>query len=139
MLNFIGLIAAAAAGAAQVRFNLSTEYGLDSRLGKPMMSLLFGNLTKDFVNFTMLTFASDAGDAAATAAIPEAAAAFRRVAALDASYLVYIGEWHIPMIALGGLSDFLLQVSECSSARTSICTSGSILARSTQSELARNT
>lgn len=74
VLNFIGLIAAAAAGAAQ-----------------PMMSLLFGNLTKDFVNFTMLTFASDAGDAAATAAIPEAAAAFRRVAALDASYLVYIG------------------------------------------------
>lgn len=62
-----------------------------------MMSLLFGNLTKDFVNFATITLASDAGDAAAIAAFPEVAASFRRVAALDATYLVYMGE-HLPLV-----------------------------------------
>ncbi|KAF6764137.1 multidrug resistance protein 1 [Ephemerocybe angulata] len=73
-LNILGLFAAAAAGAAQ-----------------PMMSLLFGNLTGQFVAFTMTTMAAEAGDEAAKAALPGAAASFRHVAAQDASYLVYIG------------------------------------------------
>lgn len=55
------------------------------------MSLLFGNLTQDFVNFGQTIERANAGDAAAAAAIPAAAASFRHTAANDASYLVYIG------------------------------------------------
>ncbi|TFK40835.1 P-loop containing nucleoside triphosphate hydrolase protein [Crucibulum laeve] len=73
-IDFIGLIAAAAAGAAQ-----------------PLMSLLFGNLTQDFVNFGTTLNQANNGNATAAARIPEAAAAFRHSAALSASYLVYIG------------------------------------------------
>ncbi|KAJ2930895.1 hypothetical protein H1R20_g6196, partial [Candolleomyces eurysporus] len=73
-IDAIGLVAAAAAGAAQ-----------------PLMSLLFGNLTQEFVNFGTVVGKAQSGDAAAAALIPEAAASFRRTAALDASYLVYIG------------------------------------------------
>ncbi|THG99669.1 hypothetical protein EW026_g2716 [Hermanssonia centrifuga] len=69
-MDFIGLICAAAGGAAQ-----------------PLMSLLFGRLTENFVTFgTML--ASGNSDPAQLAA---AAASFRQAAALNASYLVYIG------------------------------------------------
>jgi len=76
-LDGIGLIAAAAAGAAQ-----------------PLMSLLFGNLTQEFVNFGQVVGrAQQAGPAgeAARAMVPEAAASFRKAAANNASYLVYIG------------------------------------------------
>ncbi|KAL0961414.1 hypothetical protein HGRIS_006363 [Hohenbuehelia grisea] len=69
-IDAIGLVAAAAAGAAQ-----------------PLMSLLFGNLTQDFVSFSTVIIREPDN----TAAIEAAAASFRRVAALDASYLVYIG------------------------------------------------
>lgn len=55
------------------------------------MSLLFGNLTQDFVNFGETLELSKAGNATATAALPAAAAHFRHTAANDASYLVYIG------------------------------------------------
>jgi ATP-binding cassette, subfamily B (MDR/TAP), member 1 len=67
-LNAIGLVGAAAAGAAQ-----------------PLMSIIFGNLTNSFVEF---------GTAVATGTpdeIQSAASHFRHVASLDASYLVYIG------------------------------------------------
>ncbi|KAF8895324.1 P-loop containing nucleoside triphosphate hydrolase protein [Infundibulicybe gibba] len=77
LIDFIGLIAAAAAGAAQ-----------------PLMSLLFGNLTQQFVEFsTILNDAAGTGPNATAAQdeIPAAAANFRKVAAKDASYLVYIG------------------------------------------------
>ncbi|KAG2008663.1 multidrug resistance protein 1 [Coprinopsis cinerea AmutBmut pab1-1] len=74
LMNFVALIAAAAAGAAQ-----------------PLMSLLFGNLTQDFVNFATVVGEAQAGNTTAAALVPEAAASFRRVAALDASYLCYIG------------------------------------------------
>lgn len=73
-LNAIGLVAAIAAGAAQ-----------------PLMSLLFGNLTQDFVKFQTVISQSDAGNATATALVPEVTQSFKRVAALDASYLVYMG------------------------------------------------
>ncbi|KIP05158.1 hypothetical protein PHLGIDRAFT_129050 [Phlebiopsis gigantea 11061_1 CR5-6] len=76
-MNAIGLVCAAAGGAAQ-----------------PLMSLLFGRLTQDFVSFgsvlNNLNLPGDAG-AQARADYPQAAAHFRRQAALNASYLTYIG------------------------------------------------
>ncbi|KAF9242528.1 P-loop containing nucleoside triphosphate hydrolase protein [Melanogaster broomeanus] len=82
LIDAIGLIAAVAAGAAQ-----------------PLMSLLFGNLTQDFVDFgdAQLTYYEElqTGNATAIAAAQQAldaaAAGFRRNAAADASYLVYMG------------------------------------------------
>ncbi|KAL4267597.1 GTPase-activating protein [Pleurotus pulmonarius] len=73
-LNGIGLVAASAAGAAQ-----------------PLMSLLFGNLVQAFVVFTEAVMGAQAGDEEARRAIPQAASDFRRSAANNASYLVYIG------------------------------------------------
>ncbi|KAI0953276.1 hypothetical protein AcW1_007535 [Taiwanofungus camphoratus] len=73
-LDFLGLIAAAAAGAAQ-----------------PLMSLLFGNLTEAFVTFGQAVKAAEAGTPGAASALPVAAANFRSKAAHDASYLVAIG------------------------------------------------
>ena len=49
------------------------------------MSLIFGRLTQDFINFEGVSQA-DNGDPTSTAA-----ADFRKATALDASYLVYIG------------------------------------------------
>ncbi|TCD61612.1 GTPase-activating protein [Steccherinum ochraceum] len=74
IMDFIGLIAASAAGAAQ-----------------PLMSLLFGNLTQDFVDFETILSIANTGNTTAQASVPAAAAHFRHTAALDASYLVYIG------------------------------------------------
>ncbi|KAF8149154.1 P-loop containing nucleoside triphosphate hydrolase protein [Crassisporium funariophilum] len=73
-IDCIGLVAAATAGAAQ-----------------PLMSLLFGNLTQDFVNFGTTVARANAGVPGAAASIPEAAAHFRHSASQSASYLVYIG------------------------------------------------
>ncbi|KAF4617465.1 hypothetical protein D9613_006094 [Agrocybe pediades] len=67
-IDAIGLVCAVAAGAAQ-----------------PLMSLLFGNLTQDFVNFTMILQQGPADQ------IPQAAANFRSSAAKSATYLVCIG------------------------------------------------
>ncbi|KAH9000914.1 P-loop containing nucleoside triphosphate hydrolase protein [Lactarius hatsudake] len=74
ILNAIGLVAAVAAGAAQ-----------------PLMSLLFGNLTQDFVNFATALNNLDPNDPGSTARLDETARGFRHVAAQDASYLTYIG------------------------------------------------
>ncbi|KAF8955024.1 hypothetical protein BDZ97DRAFT_1927499 [Flammula alnicola] len=68
-LDFIGLVAAGAAGAAQ-----------------PLMSLLFGNLTQDFVNFTQIVV-----NPARSSEIPEAGANFQHSAGKNATYLVCIG------------------------------------------------
>ncbi|KIM85661.1 hypothetical protein PILCRDRAFT_776681 [Piloderma croceum F 1598] len=73
-LDFIGLIAATVAGAAQ-----------------PMMTLIFGKLTQDFVNFAAVLKEARAGNPQAQAGLSAAAAHFRHTASLDASYLVYIG------------------------------------------------
>jgi ATP-binding cassette, subfamily B (MDR/TAP), member 1 len=58
------------------------------------MSLLFGNLTQGFVTFGSILQRSHAGDASATAQIPEAAAKFRHTAAQDATYLTFVGEFY---------------------------------------------
>ncbi|KAG2129495.1 P-loop containing nucleoside triphosphate hydrolase protein [Suillus clintonianus] len=81
-IDIIGVVSAAAAGAAQ-----------------PLMSLLFGNLTQDFVNFSVAesnyTSLLQSGDPTAIAQAQQildtAAAGFRKSSALDASYLTYIG------------------------------------------------
>jgi ATP-binding cassette subfamily B (MDR/TAP) protein 1 len=68
-IDLIGLMAAVTAGAAQ-----------------PLMSLLFGNLTQDFVNFsTVLATPSEVNQ------IPEAALKFRHDASRSATFLVCIG------------------------------------------------
>ncbi|KAL5524544.1 hypothetical protein ACEPAF_9684 [Sanghuangporus sanghuang] len=73
VLDFVGLVCAATAGAAQ-----------------PLMSIIFGNLTEAFVDFG--TALQGVGDGSATTEqLEDSAANFRHVAALDASYLVYIG------------------------------------------------
>lgn len=63
------------------------------------MSLLFGNLTQDFIEFQgVAAYAQDPNNATAQAQLPIAQASFRHTAALDASYLVYIGQL-VPPIA----------------------------------------
>ena len=67
---------------------------------QPLMSLLFGNLTEDFVSFDLaettyystLSSGNATAIAEATQLLDTAAAGFRQNAALDASYLTYIGE-----------------------------------------------
>lgn len=57
------------------------------------MTLIFGNLTQSFVDFNIVlnNVAQGNGTEADVAA---AASKLRRVAAKDASYLVYIGQFH---------------------------------------------
>lgn len=55
------------------------------------MSLLFGNLVQEFVNFTTVTTLAAQGNQEAANRVHEVAADFRRVAGQDATYLVYIG------------------------------------------------
>jgi ATP-binding cassette subfamily B (MDR/TAP) protein 1 len=74
IFNGLALIAAIAAGSAQ-----------------PLMSLLFGNLTQDFVNFSSALQNINPNDPQASAKIEEAARGFRHVSAKDASYLTFIG------------------------------------------------
>ncbi|KAH0586250.1 Leptomycin B resistance protein pmd1 [Termitomyces sp. J132] len=73
-MDFIGLICAAAAGAAA-----------------PLMSLLFGNLTQQFVDFGTVIQQANDGNSTASDLIPTKAESFRSVAAKDATYLCYIG------------------------------------------------
>ncbi|KAF8194139.1 P-loop containing nucleoside triphosphate hydrolase protein [Pholiota molesta] len=68
-IDCIGIAAACAAGAAQ-----------------PLMSLLFGNLTQAFVDFTQIV-----SDPKRQGEIPQAASDFRHSAGKSASYLVIIG------------------------------------------------
>ena len=58
------------------------------------MSLLFGNLVQQFVNFSIIVANAEAGLPGASEQIPTAAAAFRSAAAKLASELVYIGVLH---------------------------------------------
>ena len=115
-INAIGLVAAAASGASQV--SLSTishptfSYSLSShflfRLLQPLMSLLFSRLTQDFVTFGTTLIQAEKGDAEAAQSLPAAAANFKHSAALNASYLVYIGMFPIPFSALISLLTFFL-------------------------------
>jgi ATP-binding cassette, subfamily B (MDR/TAP), member 1 len=58
------------------------------------MSLLFGNLVQQFVNFSTILANANAGVPGASEQIPAAGAAFRSSAAKLASELVYLGELH---------------------------------------------
>jgi hypothetical protein len=58
---------------------------------KPLMTLLFGNLTQQFVNFATVIRESEAGNSTSTTLIPKAAQDFRNTASRDASYLACIG------------------------------------------------
>ncbi len=62
------------------------------------MSLLFGNLVQAFVTFGTVLALAQMGDANAQEELPIAAARFRHVSALDASYLVYMGMKFIVLI-----------------------------------------
>ncbi|KAJ3756801.1 P-loop containing nucleoside triphosphate hydrolase protein [Lentinula raphanica] len=73
-LDFIGLIAAAAAGAAQ-----------------PLMSLLFGKLTESFVEFQVIVNAMNSGQQIPPDQFNDAVHDFRSQSAKDALYLVFIG------------------------------------------------
>jgi ATP-binding cassette subfamily B (MDR/TAP) protein 1 len=55
------------------------------------MSLLFGNLTQDFIDFNNEIQNIVPGDPQSSAKVDESARRFRHVAANDASYLTYIG------------------------------------------------
>ncbi len=55
------------------------------------MGLMFGNLTQDFTNFTTAIREINPNNPQSSAQIEEAARRFRHVAALNASYLVYLG------------------------------------------------
>jgi len=55
------------------------------------MSLLFGDLTQDFIDFSHAIRAIDPNDPQSTAKVDEVAKRFRHIAAHDASYLTYIG------------------------------------------------
>ena len=57
------------------------------------MSLLFGRLTQDFINFESVLRQANDGQPTAVDSLQEAAAHFKHMAALDASYLVYIGSY----------------------------------------------
>ncbi|KAF7346412.1 hypothetical protein MSAN_01869100 [Mycena sanguinolenta] len=78
LLDAIGVFAAIAAGAAQ-----------------PLMTVLFGKLVNQFVEFQLIIAEIGSGDpteaAAGNAALPAAAAGFRRQAGHLATYLVIIG------------------------------------------------
>ncbi|EIW81034.1 P-loop containing nucleoside triphosphate hydrolase protein [Coniophora puteana RWD-64-598 SS2] len=81
-IDLIGIVCAIAAGAAQ-----------------PLMSLLFGRLTQDFVNFGselvnlegILSTGNSSAIQQAEQSLDSAAVSFRHSAASNASYLVYIG------------------------------------------------
>ncbi|KAJ7505250.1 P-loop containing nucleoside triphosphate hydrolase protein [Mycena galericulata] len=72
-LDAIGLFAAVCAGAAQ-----------------PLMTILFGNLVNQFVNFQIIVNEINGGDASAATQLPAVAAAFRNQASHLATYLVII-------------------------------------------------
>ncbi|KAJ7501193.1 P-loop containing nucleoside triphosphate hydrolase protein [Mycena galericulata] len=74
LLNFIGLVAAAASGAIS-----------------PLLSIFFGNLTQDFVAFTFTLAEAQAGSAEAAAQLPAAAANFRHASAKNATYMTLLG------------------------------------------------
>ena len=80
------------------------------------MSLLFGNLTQQFVSFSSLLAEANAGNATAAQEIPAAGVRFRSSAGKNASELVYVGQSHKIIKILLALT--LLQVSRCSYAPT---------------------
>jgi ATP-binding cassette, subfamily B (MDR/TAP), member 1 len=76
---------------AYLHFLICNEFAYSGCALQPLMSLLFGNLVQDFVNFTVAVQHIDPNDPQSSANVSTAAKAFRHVAAQDASYLTYIG------------------------------------------------
>ncbi|KAJ7019971.1 ABC transporter type 1, transmembrane domain-containing protein [Mycena alexandri] len=74
LLDILGLIAAAAGGAAS-----------------PVMSIFFGKLTQGFVAFTLTLAEAQAGSAEAAQRLPIAAANFRHASGQSATYLTILG------------------------------------------------
>ncbi|KAF7325220.1 hypothetical protein MKEN_00566300 [Mycena kentingensis (nom. inval.)] len=74
LLNVVGIVASGAAGAFT-----------------PLLAIFFGNLTQDFVRFTLTLTLSQAGSDEATSELPAAAAAFRRAAGKNSMWLTIIG------------------------------------------------
>lgn len=101
------------------------------------MSLLFGNLTQDFVTFGEAVSRAQSGDATAPSEVLSAAAHFRHTAANDATYLVYIGELSHRLNFKFHLTHISQQVSVCLRARLFSCISGCTLPRSMQSGSAK--
>lgn len=95
------------------------------------MTLIFGNLAQEFVNFGLVVNDAKTGGPGAAEQVAAAAAEFRHNAALDAGYIAYIGTSSPPSHRKSE-SYALDQVSESSSAPLHICTFGSIQAKSTQ-------
>lgn len=60
------------------------------------MSLPFGNLTQDFVNFSSAVNGLDPNDPNSTARLDQAAKDFRHIAAKDSAILTYIGSFLLP-------------------------------------------
>jgi ATP-binding cassette subfamily B (MDR/TAP) protein 1 len=56
------------------------------------MTILFGNLTQEFVEFGSVLMRAQSGDAAAQALIPIATANFRSASARSAGWLACIGK-----------------------------------------------
>ncbi len=101
------------------------------------MTLLFGNLTNQFVIFQSVVNKVDQGDEQAANDLPAAAAAFRHVASKDALYLVVIGV--CPQLTYTPLFNRAFKVSACSSAPISTCMYGFILPRPMQSVFGNDT
>ncbi|KAJ6452145.1 P-loop containing nucleoside triphosphate hydrolase protein [Mycena vitilis] len=74
LLDCIGIFAAGGAGAAS-----------------PLMSIFFGNLTQDFVAFTLTLAEANAGSPEAAEQLPVAAAHFRNASAKNATYMTILG------------------------------------------------
>ncbi|KAJ7150056.1 multidrug resistance protein 1 [Mycena crocata] len=74
LMNLVGLIAAGAAGATS-----------------PLLSIFFGNLTQDFVAFTLTLAQAQAGSAEAAAQLPIAAANCCHASAKNATYMTILG------------------------------------------------
>jgi hypothetical protein len=64
------------------------------------MSLIFGNLTQDFVSFGNAINNLDPNNPETVSTLDHAASEFRRISAKDASYLTYIGASSITLLRL---------------------------------------
>lgn len=92
------------------------------------MSLLFGNLTQDFVTFATIINKASSGDPSAQSQVPAAAASFRSAAGKDAGYLACIGKSERKIGPNSTKSCFKVLAS--SFAPTYTCLSGCIPAKS---------
>jgi len=89
-LNAIGLLAASGAGAAMVCTSSMFDRPLLTVV-QPILTILFGDLTKDFVTLAHLILQARNGVPGAAEAIPATAASFRSNSARISLWLALIG------------------------------------------------